>query len=93
MDIIIPIPNIDFEANFLRTQINFISGLYAVGGYRSKGTIKQLLWLAGGNLARATRMKFSPPALKESTQFLEEFVSYHLGKQPRSLKFLRQIRA
>lgn len=35
MDIIIPIPNIDFEANFLRVQIKFISGLYAVGGSRS----------------------------------------------------------
>jgi DNA repair protein RecO (recombination protein O) len=58
----------------------------------AKGTIKQLLWIAGGNIAKATRMKFSPQALKESTQFLEEFVSYHLGKQPRSLKFLRQIR-
>jgi len=58
----------------------------------AKGTIKQLLWIAGGNLTKATRMKFSPPALKESTQFVEEFVSYHLGKQPRSLKFLRQIR-
>ena len=34
----------------------------------------------------------SSQALEESTQFLEEFVCYHLGKQPRSLKFLRQIR-
>ena len=59
----------------------------------SKGTLKQLLWVESGNLAKATRMKFSPPALKECTHFLEEFVSYHLGKQPRSLKFLRQIRA
>jgi len=42
MGIIIPIPNIGFEANFLRAQIKFISGLYAVGGYKSKGTIKQL---------------------------------------------------
>jgi DNA repair protein RecO (recombination protein O) len=58
----------------------------------AKGTIKQLLWIAAGNLTKATRMKFSPPAVKESTQFLEEFVSYHLGKQPRSLKFLHQIR-
>lgn len=54
MDIIIPIPNIDFEANFLRTQINFISGLYAVGGYRSKGTIKQLPRGIGGNVTTLT---------------------------------------
>ena len=58
----------------------------------AKGTIKQLLWTASGNLAKATRVKFSSPALKESSHFLEEFVGYHLGKQPRSLKFLRQIR-
>jgi len=59
----------------------------------TKGTIKQLLWVESGNLAKATRIKFADPALKESTEFLEEFASYHLGKQPRSLKFLRQIRA
>jgi DNA repair protein RecO (recombination protein O) len=58
----------------------------------AKGTIKQLLWVESGDLARATRMKFSPAALKESTHFLEEFACYHLGKQPRSLKFLRQVR-
>jgi len=59
----------------------------------ARGTIKQLLWIESGNLAKATRMKFSPSALKESTHFLEEFATYHLGKQPRSLKFLRQIRS
>jgi DNA repair protein RecO (recombination protein O) len=58
----------------------------------ARGTIKQLLWVESGDLAKATRMKFSPVALKESTHFLEEFASYHLGKQPRSLKFLRQVR-
>jgi DNA repair protein RecO (recombination protein O) len=57
-----------------------------------KGTIKQLLWVESGDLAKAIRIKFSQPALNESTEFLEEFVCYHLGKQPRSLKFLRQIR-
>ena len=58
----------------------------------AKGTIKQLLWAASGNLDKAARVKFSSAALAESTNFLEEFVTYHLGKQPRSLKFLRQIR-
>lgn len=58
----------------------------------ARGTIKQLLWVEDRDLAKATRMKFSPAALKESTHFLEEFASYHLGKQPRSLKFLRQVR-
>jgi len=60
--------------------------------FLSRGTIKQLLWVESGDLAKATRMKFSPAALNESTHFLEEFAIYHLGKQPRSLKFLRQVR-
>ena len=59
----------------------------------SRGTIKQLLWIDIGDLSKAARMRFNPPALTEITNFLEEFVSYHLGKQPRSLKFLRQIRS
>jgi DNA repair protein RecO (recombination protein O) len=58
----------------------------------ARGTIKQLLWVESGELAKAARIKFSRPALKEGTQFLEEFVCYHLGKEPRSLKFLRQVR-
>lgn len=58
----------------------------------AKGTIKQLLWVESGNLTKAARVKFTQPALNESTHFLEEFVCYHLGKQPRSLKFLRQIK-
>ena len=58
----------------------------------AKGTIKQLLWVENGKLAKTTRIKFLKSALEESTRFLEEFVCYHLGKEPRSLKFLRQIR-
>jgi DNA repair protein RecO (recombination protein O) len=58
----------------------------------AKGTVKQLLWVESGKLAKTTRVKFNKPALVESTNFLEEFVCYHLGKEPRSLKFLRQIR-
>jgi DNA repair protein RecO (recombination protein O) len=68
------------------------SGGTASRKFLAKGTIKQLKWVQSGPLAKAARIKFSPPALKESANFLEEFVCYHLGKQPRSLKFLRQIR-
>ncbi len=56
------------------------------------GTIRQLLWVESGQLAKAARMRFNASGLEESTTFLEEFVCYHLGKEPRSLKFLRQIR-
>lgn len=59
----------------------------------SKGTVKQLLWVSGGDLSRAARMKFSPRAIAESLAFLERFVPHHLGRQPRSLKVLRQLRA
>jgi DNA repair protein RecO (recombination protein O) len=59
----------------------------------SKGTVKQLRWVAGGDLARAARIKFSPPAVVEALEFLERFVPYHLGRQPRSLNVLRQLRA
>jgi DNA repair protein RecO (recombination protein O) len=58
----------------------------------SKGTVKQLLWVSGGDLSRAARMKFSPQATAESLAFLERFVPHHLGRQPRSLKVLRQLR-
>jgi DNA repair protein RecO (recombination protein O) len=58
----------------------------------SRGTIKQLQWIAEGDLARIARIRFSAAALHEAQHFLEAFVPYHLGREPRSLKFLRQIR-
>jgi DNA repair protein RecO (recombination protein O) len=59
--------------------------------FLSKGTLKHLLWIQKGDLVRAARIKFAPRSLKESLEFLEAFVPYHLGKEPRSLKFLRKI--
>ncbi|UCF91988.1 MAG: DNA repair protein RecO [Desulfobacterales bacterium] len=58
----------------------------------AKGTIKQLLWMEKGDLAKAARIRFGPQAMQESLDLLENFGPYHLGKPPRSLKFLRQIR-
>ena len=58
----------------------------------SKGTVKQLLWLERVDLEKAGRIRFSPTALKEGLAFLEAFVPYHLGKEPRSLKFIQQLR-
>ncbi|MDJ0720437.1 MAG: DNA repair protein RecO [Desulfobacterales bacterium] len=58
----------------------------------SRGTIKQLQWIAEGDLSRVGRIRFSTAALNEAQHFLEAFVPYHLGREPRSLKFLRQIR-
>ncbi|MDX1707880.1 MAG: DNA repair protein RecO [Desulfobacterales bacterium] len=58
----------------------------------SKGTIKQLMWFENQDLNKASRIRFGAPALKESIEMLEGFVPYILGIQPRSLKFLKQIR-
>jgi DNA repair protein RecO (recombination protein O) len=60
--------------------------------FLSKGAIKHLLWIQKGSLTSAARIRFGAQALIESLEFLEMFVPYHLGKEPRSLKFLRQIR-
>ncbi len=58
----------------------------------SKGTIKQLQWLNTCELNKAGRIRFSPAAMRESLAFLEAFVPYHLGREPKSLKFLRRLR-
>ena len=58
----------------------------------SKGTIKHLIWFESGDLKKASRVRFGTQALKESIELLEAFVPYALGMQPRSLKFLKQIR-
>jgi DNA repair protein RecO (recombination protein O) len=58
----------------------------------TKGTVKQLLWIEKGELEQATRIRFDSDTMKAGEELLEAFVPYHLGKDLRSLKFLRQIR-
>jgi len=58
----------------------------------TKGTIKQLLWIAKADLTRAGRIRFTGQALSEGQRFLEAFLPFHLGQEPRSLKILRQMR-
>lgn len=58
----------------------------------SKGTIKQLNWMNEGDVRKAMRIRFSPRTLQEGLSFLEAFVPYHLGKAPKSLRFLSKIR-
>lgn len=58
----------------------------------SKGTLKQLLWITSGDLAKAKRVRFTARDLSEATIFLEAFLPYHIGYQPKSLKVLKQIR-
>ena len=58
----------------------------------SPGTIKQLLWVDSGDLKKAERIRFTPRAVMEGLDFLEKFVLFQMGKEPNSLKFLRNIR-
>ncbi len=58
----------------------------------SKGTVLQMQWAQAGSLKRADRIRFSAQAVEEGGRLLEGFVPFHLGKEPRSLRFLRQIR-
>ena len=58
----------------------------------TKGTIKQLLWIEKQNFRQASRIRFDPDTMKAGEELLEAFVPFHLGKDLRSLKFLRQIR-
>ncbi len=57
-----------------------------------KGSIKQLLWIEKGALKKIVRIRFTEQAIQESLPLLEAFTPYHLGKKPRSLSFLQQIR-
>ena len=57
-----------------------------------RGTIKQLQWIKGRELNTAGRLRFTPQAIKEGENLLEAFGPYHLGKVPKSLSFLQQIR-
>lgn len=59
----------------------------------SKGTLKQLAWLGKNGFTRPGRVRFSRQSMCESRVFLESFISCHLGKCPKSLKFLSQIGA
>jgi len=58
----------------------------------SKGTVKQLIWLQNNELKTAGRIKYSNSAISEGLAFLEAFVPFHIGREPRSLAILRNIR-
>ncbi|MBU8848771.1 MAG: DNA repair protein RecO [Desulfobacterales bacterium] len=58
----------------------------------SKGTLKQLFWINNSDISRADRMKFSNFAIKEGEMLLEAFIPFHIGRDFKSLQFLKQIR-
>jgi len=59
--------------------------------YLSRGTVQRIRWILNTPLTKLHRIKFSEGAIKESYAFLEAFVPYHLGKETKSLKLLKQI--
>ena len=58
----------------------------------SKGTLKQLFWINNTDINRVARIRFSDSALKEGQFLLESFIPFHLGREFKSLKFLRRLR-
>ncbi len=58
----------------------------------SRGTLKQLAWIQRRDLEKALRLQFSESSLDQGLALCEAFVPYHLGKEPKSLRFLRQVR-
>jgi DNA repair protein RecO (recombination protein O) len=58
----------------------------------NRGAIKQLQWMDREELETAGRVRSSSRDAADTLAFLEAFLPYHLGREPRSLKFLRRIR-
>ncbi|MEH0022066.1 MAG: DNA repair protein RecO [Desulfobacter sp.] len=58
----------------------------------SKGTLKQLAWINTTEMDRAERIKFSPFAIREGEILLESFIPFHIGRDFKSLGFLRRMR-
>ena len=58
----------------------------------SGATIKQIAWMDRTPVSAAVRIRPTPQAFSEGAALLEAFVAYHLGKTPRSLSFLREVR-
>jgi DNA repair protein RecO (recombination protein O) len=63
------------------------AGLFSL----SKGTVKLLSWVLSAPLEKLHRPRFSKQAIDESLRMIESFVPYYLGKETKSLKFLKQL--
>ncbi len=58
----------------------------------TKGTLKQLFWINSNDTAKAGRIRFSGAAVKEGETLLAAFIPCHIGREFKSLAFLRRIR-
>jgi DNA repair protein RecO (recombination protein O) len=68
------------------------SSIHSASHVVSKGLAKQLVWIQENELEKLKRLKFSKSDIVEGLKVLEAFVPYHLGKEPKSLRFLKSIR-
>nr|HID58433.1 DNA repair protein RecO [Desulfobacterales bacterium] len=57
----------------------------------SIGTVKHLQWILKNSRDKALRLRLSDSAINESFRFLDGFVSYYLGRNLKTLKFIRQV--
>lgn len=58
----------------------------------SKGTLKQLFWLNNTDVQRAERIRLSSFAIGEGQKLLESFIPFHIGREFKSLTFLKRLR-
>ncbi|MFP3998560.1 MAG: DNA repair protein RecO [Desulfobacterales bacterium] len=58
----------------------------------SKGTVKLLCWIRENDFKRLQRLRFTQKSVKEAQTAMESFIPYYLGRMPRSLKVLEQMR-
>lgn len=57
----------------------------------SKGTLKQLFWINNSDAGRVDRIKFSSFAIEEGEILLGSFISFHIGREFKSLQFLKRL--
>lgn len=92
-----PVAGTGAEQLFFDTAAGgIVCGACAVGpgpGVRVfPGTVKVLSWAGQEDLEKALRVRFSGESLAQGTRLLEGFVRHHLGRNLKSLEFLRQVR-
>jgi DNA repair protein RecO (recombination protein O) len=57
----------------------------------SKGTLKQLAWISDNEISKAGRIKFSNSAIVECENMLHAFIPFHIGRNFKSIRFLKRI--
>ncbi len=58
----------------------------------SRGTLRQLDWATSGDLRNAFKVRFSSSGFFEGLLFLESFISRQIGRLPKSLVVLQNLR-